>query len=104
MAILPATFPNLPVPGPQSCWDYSIVQAHEIISQCYAQAVHVLNREDKDPMHLRHHIQRLKGRVFPLLRHMESTQLPHPWIKGSAYCVGQLAHDLEVAANGTDTQ
>ena len=104
MTILPATFPNLPGPGPPSSWGYSIVRAHEITSQCYAQVVHVLNREDGDPMHLHYHIQRLKGQVFLLLRCMESTQLPNAWIKFSACCLGWLAHDLELAADGADTQ
>ena len=74
------------------------------MSQHYAQAVHALNREDGDPMRLCYHIQRLKSRVFPLLRHIESTQLPYAWVKVSACCFGQLVRDLELAANGADTQ
>ena len=104
MAILPATFPNLPGLWPPSCWGYSIIWAQEIISQCYAQAVHVLNWEDRDPMCLHYHIQWLKGQVFPLQRHMELTQLPHAWLKISACHLGQLVYDSELAAYGADTQ
>jgi hypothetical protein len=102
--VLPAAFPNLPGPGPPTRWGYSIVQAHDIISQSYLQSVHVLRREDGDPLRLRYHIQRLKGRTYPLLKSMESTQLPSSWIRESTHCLGQLLLDLEVAADGADTQ
>ena len=65
---LPVSYANLPGPGPPLHWGYNIVKAHEVICQHYTQALHVLRREDEDPFRLRYHIQRLKGRVVPLLR------------------------------------
>ena len=101
--MLPASFSSLPGPGPPSHWGYNTVKAHEIISQHYVQALHVLRWEDGDPLQLRYHIQRLKGQVVPLLRNMEST-LPGAWISISAHCLGRLLHELEEAAKNADTQ
>ena len=99
---LPVSFSNLPGPGPPLRWGYNIIKAHEVISQHYAQGLHVLHREDGDPLRLHYHIQRLKGQVITLLKSMESTQLPCTWISNSARCLGQLLHELEEVARNAD--
>jgi hypothetical protein len=99
-----AQFPSLPGPGPPNQWGYNVIRAHDIISQSYSHSVHVLRREDGDPLRLRYHVQRLQTHIYPIFKQMQHTNLPPTWLEESAHRLGRLLVELEIAADGADAK
>ncbi|KAF8482284.1 hypothetical protein JB92DRAFT_3132481 [Gautieria morchelliformis] len=101
MVLLP-TFPDLPGPGPPSRWGHNINRAHQVISRSYLQALRVLHREDGDSLHIKYHLDFIQGRIFHLLGNLGPTQLPEPWLKTCAQCLGHLLVELASAQKGAE--
>jgi hypothetical protein len=64
--------------------------------------IHVLHREDGDPLHLRYHILHLQTQVYPIFKQMQHTKLPPTWLEEAAHCLGCPCVKLEIAADGAN--
>ena len=90
-------FPDLPIHR-YSAWAPEVLEAHDMISVAYYQAVQLLRLEDGDPIRLRLHSEQLFCRFLPILTVLEREGMDGGWVENAAQVLGNLIADLEESA------
>jgi hypothetical protein len=72
---LPDSFPGLPgFQEPNSSGAANVIRAHEVMSDIYRCAIHVLQQDDSEPLQLMFHIDCVSSDAILLLEALENSE------------------------------